>query len=70
MQTEYLKAALCFGDEAETLAAARAVHAYLDDPVPGAWRDLMDEQGRMAAGASPASTLYHLVGAWRLLCEG
>lgn len=70
VQAEYLKAALSFGDEAEALAAARAVHAYLDDPAPGAWRDLMDENGRLAAGPSPASTLYHLVGAWSLLCRG
>jgi len=69
VQAEYLKAAITFGDEAEILRAARAVSFYLDHPVPGAWRDRMDETGAFDPASSPASTLYHLVSAWRLLCR-
>jgi mannose/cellobiose epimerase-like protein (N-acyl-D-glucosamine 2-epimerase family) len=68
-QTEYLKAALVLGEESEALAAARAVAAFLDDPVPGAWRDMMDETGRFDRAPAPASTLYHLVAAWKQLRE-
>jgi len=69
VQAEYLKAALVFGSEAEALAAAKAVVRYLDVPVPGAWRDVMTETGAFPDEPSPASTLYHLVSAWRQLCE-
>ena len=51
------------------LAAAKAVVRYLDVPVPGAWRDVMTETGAFPDEPSPASTLYHLVSAWRQLCE-
>ena len=68
MQAEYLKAALVFGSEDEALAAATSVSRYLDVPVPGAWRDVMTESGALPDEPSPASTLYHLVSAWRQLC--
>jgi mannose-6-phosphate isomerase len=65
VQAEYLKAALIFGDEGEALTAAKATALYLNQPVPGAWRDLMDEGGALVDEPSPASTLYHLVSAWK-----
>lgn len=62
-QTEYLKAALLFGEEAEALTAARGLAKYLDVPARGAWRDKMQPDGSFADEPAPASSLYHLTGA-------
>jgi len=65
-QAERLKAALA-GLGPEPLRAAgearRALAAYLDVPVAGAWRDLRRPDGRFEPGPAPASSGYHLVSA-------
>lgn len=61
-QTEYLRAAVTFGDEKTVLAAASAVARYLDNPGRGLWRDELRADGEFAPGPSPASSLYHIVG--------
>ena len=62
-QTEYLKAALIFGDEAEALIAANGLARFLDVPVRGAWRDRMLPDGSFVAEPAPASSFYHIMGA-------
>jgi len=59
-QTEYLKAALALGEEAEALAAARGLARYLDVPLRGAWRDRMRPDGGFEQEPAPASSLYHI----------
>jgi len=59
-QTEYLKAALILGDDAEALAAANALARYLDVPTPGAWRDRLLPDGSFVEEPAPASSFYHL----------
>lgn len=59
-QTEYLKAALAMGQEAEALTAARGLARYLDAPLRGAWRDRMRPDGGFEDEPAPASSLYHL----------
>ncbi len=65
-QAERLKAALA-GLGPDPLRAAsearRALAAYIDVPVAGAWRDLRGTDGRFEPGPAPASSGYHLVGA-------
>lgn len=60
-QTEWLKAALIFGDEPTAAAACNGLLRYLDVETPGLWRDRMGEDGGFAAKEAPASSLYHLV---------
>ena len=52
-------------------AAAEAAMAFMDlylaTEVPGLWMDQFDAQGRGLADAAPASTLYHVVVAFREL---
>lgn len=60
-QTEYLKAALILGEEAEALTACRGLARYLDVPVRGAWRDKMEPDGRFVDEPAPASSFYHIV---------
>jgi len=66
-QTEYLKAALAYGETEHALRAAFSVFAYLDRQAPGSWADGLDSHGHLDDEPSPASTLYHLIGAWRQL---
>ena len=44
-------------------AAARSIRLYLQTPVAGLWFDVRTAAGDMPGGASPASSLYHLVSA-------
>jgi mannose-1-phosphate guanylyltransferase/mannose-6-phosphate isomerase len=60
-QTEYLKAALIFGDEIEAVAAANCLARYLDVPARGAWRDKMLPDGTFVEEPAPASSFYHIV---------
>lgn len=60
-QTEFLKAALVLGDDAQILTAARAVAAYLDTPIKGLWRDKMTDAGELADEPAPASSFYHVI---------
>jgi len=69
-QTERIKAACAAaeltGDTRHFTAATQAAVAllrYLETPVPGLWRDTLDEAGRFADEPAPASSFYHLVGA-------
>jgi len=62
-QTEYLKAALLFGDEGEALRAAQGLAAYLETPKPGTWRDKRRPDGAFVEEPAPATSLYHLLGA-------
>jgi mannose-6-phosphate isomerase len=62
-QTEYLKAALAFGDDAQALNAARGLSAYLQTPRRGAWRDKLTPDRRFVDEPAPATSLYHLTGA-------
>lgn len=66
-QTEFLRAAVAFGDEADVLAAASATARYLDNPGRGLWRDELRADGEFAPGPSPASSLYHIVGGLQAL---
>jgi mannose-1-phosphate guanylyltransferase/mannose-6-phosphate isomerase len=68
-QTEYLKAALCLGEEAEALCAARGLAQYLEVPARGAWRDKLKPDGSFVDEPAPASSFYHLIGAILPLVE-
>jgi len=60
-QTEYLKAALIVGEEADALTAANGLARYLDTPARGAWRDKLRPGGRFVEEPAPASSFYHLM---------
>lgn len=62
-QTEYLKAALRLGREADALVAANGLAAYLNKPLAGAWRDIQRADGTFVDQPAPASSFYHLAGA-------
>lgn len=62
-QCEWLRAAVMMGDADEVQHAAAAVASYLTVPVPGTWRDVLRADGSFIDEPSPASSLYHLVGA-------
>lgn len=62
-QTEFLKAALVFGDEAEALRAANGLALYLHTPRRGTWRDKRTADGGFVEEPAPASSFYHLLGA-------
>jgi mannose-1-phosphate guanylyltransferase / mannose-6-phosphate isomerase len=62
-QTEWLRAALSFGDDVQALAAARTLARYLDVTPKGAWRDRMNADGGFVDEPSPASSFYHIAGA-------
>lgn len=74
-QTEWLKAALILSETdeaplrdqrlADAAAAQRAVWLYLTDQ--GLWRDKRLEEGGFLDEPAPASSLYHLLGAWMQL---
>lgn len=76
-QTEWIRAALILSEHADDVAkraylreAAMGVSAlqkYLTDD--GLWRDLLLEDGTFREEASPASSLYHIVGACAQLVQ-
>ncbi|WP_374575555.1 AGE family epimerase/isomerase [Phenylobacterium sp.] len=67
-QTEYLKATLLLGaGEMHVVAAAQALHRYLDTPALGAWYDTLTADGAFTQESAPASSLYHIVAAWAQL---
>jgi mannose/cellobiose epimerase-like protein (N-acyl-D-glucosamine 2-epimerase family) len=73
-QTELIKAYLTKAREgapgaAEAAAqvAIRFLDSYLATEVPGLWMDQFDAEGRGMTDAAPASTLYHVVVAFREL---
>jgi mannose-6-phosphate isomerase len=78
-QTERLKAACsaaCLNDSARHWAAATqsalVLQKYLDTPVRGLWRDMMNIEGTWIDEPAPASSFYHIVGAISVLhsaCE-
>jgi mannose-6-phosphate isomerase len=68
-QTERLRAALLFEDEAEALAAADGLFRYLDAPVRGLWRDRLKGDGTWVEEPAPASSFYHIAGAVLPLLE-
>lgn len=65
-QTERLKAAVSGldadpeGATAEAEESLDGLFAYLDQPVTGAWRDVMRPDGTLVHAAAPASSLYHI----------
>lgn len=59
-QTEYLKAAMILGEEAEALIAANGLARYLDTPARGAWRDKLRPDGTFVDEPAPASSFYHI----------
>lgn len=73
-QTELIKAYLNRADQGDAGAAQAAgrvtldfLGSYLATEVPGLWMDQFDAEGRGMTGAAPASTLYHVVVAFREL---
>ena len=62
-QTEHLKAALVFGDEAQALSAAGGLALYLDTPRRGTWRDKLSAERRFVEEPAPGTSFYHLMGA-------
>ncbi len=71
-QTELLRGALAEfrrteSQEARQLAldTIKAIKdQYLCEAIPGVWRDRYDAHGRLERGPAPASTFYHLFGAF------
>lgn len=68
-QTEHLKAALMFGEPEEALGAANCLKTYLQTPALGAWRDKMRLDGTFIEEPAPATSLYHILAACRVLFE-
>jgi mannose-6-phosphate isomerase len=73
-QTELIKAHLTQARQGRAGAAEAAAEvtlkflsSYLATEVPGLWMDQFDEDGRGLTAAAPASTLYHVVVAFREL---
>lgn len=70
-QTERLKAWLAVAElrdvqargqaEAHAREAAETLLRYISTGANGLWHDVMTDDGRFKAGASPASSLYHIV---------
>ncbi|THD77654.1 MAG: mannose-1-phosphate guanylyltransferase [Phenylobacterium sp.] len=60
-QTEHLKAALLFGEDADVLTAAHGLRRYLDAPARGAWRDKLRPDGSFVDEPAPASSFYHVL---------
>jgi mannose-1-phosphate guanylyltransferase/mannose-6-phosphate isomerase len=83
-QAEWLKAGLILAEvETDPLAKARqmaaaeggaaALFRYFDTPVAGLWRDKLEADGRFRDEPAPASSLYHIVCAFKDLkdrCPG
>lgn len=73
-QTELIKAYLNRANEGDPTAADAAaavtqafLRSYLATEVPGLWMDQFDADGRGITDAAPASTLYHVMVAFREL---
>lgn len=64
-QTEWVRAACVVGSDQpdRRLAAANALAAYLNTPVRGLWFDKIEGDSRFSSTVSPASSLYHIIGA-------
>jgi mannose-1-phosphate guanylyltransferase/mannose-6-phosphate isomerase len=62
-QSEWLRAALLFGDADEATRAAQGLWLYLQTPARGVWRDKLRPDGTFIDEAAPATSLYHIVGA-------
>lgn len=60
-QTEYLKAALALGEEADALAAANGLWLYLQTPAAGVWYDKLRPDGTFVEEPAPASSFYHII---------
>lgn len=67
-QTECAKAWIAQAESGDPQAVPQAHEAlarlkthYLDRPVPGAWYDQFDRDGRSLVDTVPASTMYHVV---------
>lgn len=61
-QTERIKAAVIMGRTDHAAQALRGLQAYLEPT--GLWRDKQEPDGGFIAEPAPASSLYHIVGAW------
>jgi mannose-6-phosphate isomerase len=79
-QTERIKAAVVLASTAsdqaeqnlllaEAVAAAKGLMLYLETPIRGAWRDKLDPSGVFVEEPAPASSLYHIVCAIRVLSK-
>jgi mannose-1-phosphate guanylyltransferase/mannose-6-phosphate isomerase len=68
-QTEYLKASLILGQEADALAAANGLRLYLQTPVSGVWYDKLRPDGTFIDEPAPASSFYHIICAVRELAN-
>jgi mannose/cellobiose epimerase-like protein (N-acyl-D-glucosamine 2-epimerase family) len=73
-QTELIKAHLTKAREGRPGAAEAAadvtlefLDSYLATEIPGLWMDQFDDQGRGISAFAPATTLYHVVVAFREL---
>ena len=69
-QTEHIKAAILAAKltgqaryTSTAVAAADSLMRYLHMPIPGLWRDTMDERGAFVEQLVPASSFYHIVSA-------
>lgn len=60
-QTEYLKAALALGEDADALAAANGLRLYLETPAAGVWYDKLRPDGGFVEEPAPASSFYHII---------
>ena len=60
-QTEYLKAALALGEEADALAAANGLWLYLQTPAAGVWYDKLRPDGTFVDEPAPATSFYHII---------
>lgn len=59
--TEFLKAALILGEEAQALKAAGALARFLDTPARGVWWERIRADGAVVDEPAPATSLYHLM---------
>lgn len=66
-QTEYMKASLILGEEADALAAANGLKLYLQTPVSGVWYDKRRPDETFVDEHAPASSFYHIICALREL---
>ena len=66
-QSEWLRAALLFGDSGEATRAAQGLWLYLQTPARGVWRDKLRPDGGFIDEPAPATSLYHILGACRAL---
>ena len=65
-QTELIKAHIAMGDLGSAATTiSKLFDYYLTTPVPGLWMDQFDETGAGITQAVPASTLYHLLVAFK-----